>query len=490
MVPLTAPDAPAGQIEAIVVNLDWKALLHRQGLRAAVTLIKPDMFMVMPTSVDKLGRSTDGLGAIEPQLGAVTALDTLQIEAGRLTLQAPSADDAGGPLLLTFRDIQAIVHRPEASAPVTFEVTGEFGQGRFQARGTATDEPRSLQVTAAAQNLSLNSLNSVLPATAPIQAGTLNGTVSLKGEVPNALDLSGRAMIQGGQMQLGQSPAPIDDLQSTLSFNNQRLTLSDTKLHLGPMTLTVAGILDRAGYDLTAQTSPVAAADLRPIVGDRIPLEDAQSWQGIAQITGSGQELIVKLQPDSVLSPPGRFTLDLGMLGIAQGLQALGLPARDWISPIEGATYQFGADGAWFTLSDGTVVPPLSEAAYQQAQGMLGSNLPAAFDRKFFWFLQTNPYVTAIAADLARGRLLDYRQGNRFDTDRFFLEYFVPVYVESSRAAGLDPGEALWMLDHSLRTLHDPLLRHPNAQPVTAGSGTVGSFWSGEQLLSMQQLLT
>ena len=156
---------------------------------------------------------------------------------------------------------------------------------------------------------------------------------------------------------------------------------------------------------------------------------------------------------------------------------------------MKGATYRFRPDGAWFTLTDGTVVPPLSRGAYERGAAQLGSSLSPGMDRKFFWLLQSSPYVTAIAADLGRGRLRQYLNGNRFDTDRFFLDYFIPVYRESSYAAGLDPGEALWMLDHALRTLQDPLLRTPDATPITSGSGTVGSFWQDEQLLSMQQLM-
>ena len=482
-----APYGLTGQMEAVIVNLDWGALLRQQDLRATITLVRPDFFMALPGLESDLGAMTGELKA-EATSGPIAALETLHIEGGTLTLRGSPANQFTAPPSLTFEALQATVRWPLA-APTTFAVVGHLGQGSVQARGTVESGLRSLWMTAATENFPLDSLNLVLPPSAAIRSGTLNSYLSLNGLDTDALQLSGTATVQAGHIQLGQSSAPIDGLQSTLTVENQRLTLTDTQLQLGPMTLTVAGKLDRqTGYDLRAETSTVTATDLRTIVGDRLPLDDAP-WQGLVQITGSVQEPIVGFLPNSTLALPGRFTLDLGVLGLAQGLQTLGLPARDWIGPIEGATYQFGRDGAWFTLSDGTVVPPLSEAAYQRASRSLGSSLSPALDRKFFWLLQTNPYITAIAADLAKGKLGAYRQGNRFDTDRFFLDYFLPVYIESSRAAGLDPGEALWMLDHSLRTLHDPLLRQPNAQPITSGSGQVGSFWADEQLLSMQQIL-
>ncbi|PSN76962.1 hypothetical protein C8B47_24585, partial [filamentous cyanobacterium CCP4] len=484
VIPAAGFSESSGYVEAVVIGLDWGAMLRQRHLQATVTLVRPHVFLELPV-VDALWPPPSGL----PQTGAIAPLSRLQVEAGTLTLRT-AAEQGGDRPTLVVSDLQATVYHP-GSAPMTFAAVGRLGQGRFQAEGTVEPERRSLQATATTQNLPLTSLNLMLPSIAVLRAGSLDGTLSLSAQGDEALQVSGTIAAQSGQMQLGQAPASLDHLQSHLSFDNQRLTLADTRLQVGPMALTVAGHLDRqAGYDLTLQTAPMTAAELRTMVGDRLPLDDAQPWQGLAQITGAGREPVVDLQPSLALASPGQFVLDLGFLGLAQGLRAQGLPSRDWIGPIEGATYQFGADGAWFTLSDGTVVPPLSEAAYQRASGVLGSDLRPALDRKFFWFLQTNPYVTAIAADLAKGRLLGYRQGSRFDTDRFFLEYFVPVYVESSRAAGLDPGEALWMLDHSLRTLHDPLLRHPDARPITSGSGTVGSFWAGEQVLAMQQLLT
>ncbi|MEO1070135.1 MAG: DUF748 domain-containing protein, partial [Cyanobacteria bacterium J06638_6] len=489
VVPAGAPNDLAGQMEAIVINLDWGALLRWQDLRATVTLVRPDFWLVLPGLESDLGALTARLKG-ESSSTAIAALETLHLEDGTLTLRGGPNHRGAALSSLTFEALQATVHRSPTSVPAAFTVAGQLGQGSFQARGTVEGGLRSLWMTAETENFPLDSLNLVLPPTVAIQSGTLDSNLSWHSLDTDALQLSGTATVQAGHLQMGQSSAAIHGLQSTLTVENQSLTLTNTQLQLGPMTLTVAGKLDRqAGYDLKAETLPIATAELRTIVGDRLPLEDAQPWQGLVQITGSVQEPIVGFLPDPALAPPGRFTLDLGMLGLAQGLQTLGLPARDWIGPIEGATYQFGRDGAWFTLSDGTIVPPLSEAAYQRASRGLGSGGSLALDRKFFWLLQTNPYVTAIAADLAKGRLGAYRRGNRFATDRFFSDYFLPVYAESSRAAGLDPGEALWMLDHSLRTLHDPLLRQPNAQPITSGSGRVGSFWADEQLLSMQQLL-
>ncbi|MGG6239763.1 DUF748 domain-containing protein [Nodosilinea sp. AN01ver1] len=512
VIPLTEAEALAGQIDAVAIAFNPWALLTRRKWQAAVTLVRPEFLVVLPE--DGAGPSfslgSGGGAAIAPTRSV--SLETLRVEAGAFTLYAarPNPDAPGQRSSLTLQNIQATVSRSQRPQRdrVTFELAGRLGQGLIQTRGTVDLSQRSLQASLQTQNLPLTGLNPALPSAVTLQAGAIDSDLSLFTPLPNAaepplaaLDLEGKVVVQDSQARLGQLSALVNPLHSTLMFQGQRVRLADTHLQVGPLTINAAGSLDlKTGYDLSVQVPTVASDDLQTIVGDRLPVDPSQPWQWQGWITGSFEDPTdedptrkdpaVVVRPDPALTPPGRLPLDLGLAAVTLGMQAQALPTRDWVSPIEGATYGFRNDGAWFTLSDGTVVPPLSEAAYQQASGLLGSGLRPALDRKFFWFLQTNPYVTAIAADLAKGKLLGYRQGNRFDTDRFFLDYFVPVYAESSRAAGLDPGEALWMLDHSLRTLQDPLLRSPDARPITTGSGTVGSFWAGEQLLSMQQLLT
>ncbi|WP_035992002.1 DUF748 domain-containing protein [Leptolyngbya sp. KIOST-1] len=486
-----------GQIEAMAISLDWPALLHRGEVRGAVTLVRPDLAIALPEEGSWLSWPW------EPQEEATArrrvTVEAFQIEDGRFTLTAGSG--SAREVAIALQAVQATVRRggepgvPQPP-PVTFALTGQIEQGHLHTSGTVDLARRSLQADLHTQNLPLTSLNALLPTAIALQAGTLDSDLRLTAPLASTvaepgLDLQGQVTLQVGPTQLGQLITPVERIQSTVAFQGQRVALADTELQVGPLTLQAAGHVDpETGYDLTAQVPPIAAADLQPLLGDRLPVDPGQPWQWQARLTGTLREPSLEIQPDPALLPPGQLPIDPGLVAVTLGMQAQGLPTRDWIAPIEGATYRFEADGAWFTLSDGTVVPPLSEAAYQRASGVLGSALRPALDRKFFWFLQTSPYVTAIAADLAQDKLLAYRQGGRFDTNRFFLNYFVPVYAESSRAAGLDPGEALWMLDHSLRTLHDPLLRHPDARPITAGAGTVGSFWAGEQLLSMQQLLT
>ncbi|MBE9155929.1 DUF748 domain-containing protein [Nodosilinea sp. LEGE 06152] len=498
VIPPAEAEALAGQIDAIAIAFNPWVLLTRREWQAAITLVRPEFSVVLSEDGAWPSLSQDSGAASHRSV----SLETLRIESGALTLHTsrPNPTASGQRLSLTLQQIQARVRRSDRPQPgqVAFELAGQLGPGQVQTSGTVDLRQRSLQASVQTQNLPLASLNLALPSAITLRAGALNSDVSLSTPLPNAaksplaaLNLEGTVVVQDSQAQLGQLSAPVDPLHTTLTFQGQRVSLSDTHLQIGPLTISAAGSLDsKTGYDLSAQVPPVASDQLRAVVGDRLPVDPSQPWQWQVWITGPFDEPTVVVQPDPALTPPGRLPIDLGLTAVTLGMQAQALPTRDWIGPIEGATYEFRNDGAWFTLSDGTVVPPLSETAYQRASGALGSGLRPALDRKFFWFLQTNPYVTAIAADLAQNQLLGYRQGSRFDTDRFFLDYFVPVYAESSQAAGLDPGEPLWMLDHSLRTLHDPLLRHPDASPITAGSGTVGSFWAGEQLLSMQQLLT
>jgi hypothetical protein len=209
-----APNDLAGQMEAVVVNLDWGALARQQELRATVTLVRPDFWLLLPGLESDLEAITAG-----PKVGdsaaAIAALETLHIEDGTLTLR--NGPNQRALSSLTFEALQATVHRLPASVPVTFTVAGHLGPGSFQARGTVEGGLRSLWMTAETENFPLDSLNLVLPPTVAVQSGTLDSNLTWHGADTDALQLSGTATVQAGHLEMGQSSAPIDGLQSTLT---------------------------------------------------------------------------------------------------------------------------------------------------------------------------------------------------------------------------------------------------------------------------------
>lgn len=497
-----------GQINTVILGMNGLAWAKGTDPWLAVTLDQPQITVVssqnpswLLSPLDLATAAKDDQGQVGQNQGSQDQdsrprLAAVHIQGGQVTVLGA----AGTPYLFV-ESLEGSVLRP-ATGAMAFDLAGQLDQGQFTLSGTlpnpgaigASPEPLAKATLQAAQ-LPLTPLNALLPPPITLQTGVVNGHVSLTVPLdglgqPQFQDTEAQGLvIARGEGQLGRVAEPLR-WQGGLWLQGQRATLHDTHLQLGNLSLTAAGQVDPQGYNLTAQVPPVAAADLERLVGQPLPLVPDQRFEGNLRMTGPWPDPQIELQATGQ-PPPGSLalTLDPDLIATSLGMTMQGLPLRQSVPLIEGATYAFRRDGAWFTLRDGTVVPPLSEAAYNRARAQFRTALSPHLDRKFFWFLQTSPFITALAADLQAGKLNAYRSGQRFNTDRFFVDYFMPVYGESSRAAGLDPAESLWMLDHSLRTLHDPLLRTPEARPITAGAGIVGSFWRDEQSLSMKQLV-
>jgi len=504
--PPTDRDPSSVVIDGIILGIDGQAGRRGQWPQVTVTLVRPQVAVVQRQDGAWPTLSRQGWAEWTVQNRGETSslaqrVSSLRVEDGRLTVSSQMPDVAHPPLV--FEGLNGAVQAGEfgGNQPLAVDLSGQHGPGYVELSGGVHPADgrghRRLSLTARGANLPMTGTNWLLPAPFTLKTGVLNGNlaVTLPLTVQNQpdmkhLEVQGMVIAQAGQGQLGQVAEPLN-WRSTLWFQGQQVTLHDTKLQLGELSLSVDGTAGVAtGYDLVAQVPTIDSAALEQLIGQPLPLAPGQTFEGALRLTGPWQDPALELWTTG--DPPAgslALPLDPNFIATAVGMAMQGLPLRRRISLIEGASYNFRGNGAWFTLRDGTVVPPLSESAYNRARARFATTLSPGLDRKFFWFLQTGPYVTAIAADLEKGKLEDFRRGQRFDTDRFFLDYFLPIYIESSRAAGLDPGEALWMLDHSLRTLHDPLLRTPQATPITSGAGTVGSFWQDEQDLSMKQMV-
>jgi hypothetical protein len=501
-------------IAAIKITFDWRTILRGATPKADITLVQPHVTLVQNTQGEWPALSLHSSPAISPNLSpaensaappsigdALQNIRSIQVKNGRVTLatQQQYARAVVPRAQVLVDDIQgtATILHDVATQPIEFNLNARVDAGGIKSAGHIDPVGRSVQGKLQTYNLPISGLNLLLPPVVGVESGVLNSNMQISATLggsntvdTSALELEGTAIVSAGTVRLGQLPEPMTHLRSSLWFEGDQVTLNNTGLQVGDLALTTEGTVNLTeGYNLLAQIPTIQATNIQNLVGQPLPMSSPQTFQWQARVTGPLRDPVVEaLSPSSVTSP-GQLDLGPEFLGISLAMRMANLPLRDRIPLIEGATYAFRPDGAWFTLTDGTIVPPLSRGAYQQGAAQLGSGFSPGMDRKFFWLLQSSPYVTAIAADLGRGKLGQFLNGNQFDTDRFFLDYFIPVYRESSYAAGLDPGEALWMLDHALRTLQDPLLRTPDATPITTGSGTVGSFWRDEQLLSMQQLI-
>jgi hypothetical protein len=150
-------------------------------------------------------------------------------------------------------------------------------------------------------------------------------------------------------------------------------------------------------------------------------------------------------------------------------LKNLGLAAytterrpRMELALLDGAEAQPGKDGIVVILNNKVSIAPLSLAAFEKSKLLLPLQDREAFDRRLFWQFQSNPLAYLVAADLERGQLQQFVTGGVFDTDRYFLELFVPEFIRLCSVANVSPSEAIMSLEHGLLTLRAPFVREPD----------------------------
>ncbi|MDB9525945.1 hypothetical protein PN498_08105 [Oscillatoria sp. CS-180] len=164
-----------------------------------------------------------------------------------------------------------------------------------------------------------------------------------------------------------------------------------------------------------------------------------------------------------------------------------GVEPREPIQLLEGATYHIAADNSiTFTLSNGTVVPPLSQAGYDNIRDTLPAHQRQVLDDKLFWHLQRNPAMPLIAAGLERGDYSTLVENQVFDTDAFYLGPFWGHIFWAAQKADVSLEAVIPLVETHLLTLEFPYLRETDLRHT---SGPLRSFYKYEQALTNQQYL-
>jgi hypothetical protein len=172
---------------------------------------------------------------------------------------------------------------------------------------------------------------------------------------------------------------------------------------------------------------------------------------------------------------------------VAQGgyVAVTGVKMRSPIDLLEGATFSRDQRGVTFVLSDGTVVPPLSQRGYAALKQTLPPGQRGLLDDKFFWFLQRNPALPLIAAGLEQGEYRPLLKNGVFDSDRYYVGPFLGHVFWAGEQAQVPLAELLPLIEIHLLTLEYTYFKELDTQP----GGTVYSFDEQEFSLTTLQYL-
>jgi translocation and assembly module TamB len=89
-------------------------------------------------------------------------------------------------------------------------------------------------------------------------------------------------------VRVSQLTEPIDNINSTLRFQGERVQLEDTGLQVGEIPLTAAGTVDlKDGFDLTAAIPRVSIANVTDLLAVELPVQAAGDFQFEGRVTGA-----------------------------------------------------------------------------------------------------------------------------------------------------------------------------------------------------------
>ncbi len=402
--PPTAAVQTEATVEAIDVTISWRDLLFQRIVRPSLTLIDANVIVVQAAD----GRWVD-LTLPEPDdedEGFISfKLGELRVENAQVSVTSlvPRPDAIVVAETILLQRVNGEVYITPLEEPdvddVVFEVEGNLGEGRFQARGNGQLEQQLLNVSVQTHNLPTVGVNMFLPPELGLRGGTLdsNFTAELRRlDEVQPVSARGTAHFRDGEVLLSQLPEPIRDLNTTLRLQGDRVLLEETGLSLGDIPLTAAGTVDfQTGYDLTTAVPAVSLAQVTALLDVDLPVQAAGSFQFEGVVSGPlGQPTLVgsianlgPVQADQVtvesLSASFAASLDQFTLQALRVIPAAGgfitgqgrVDLADLANPSFAADIQADLPGDALAALYGVALPNQAVIGSVQAVGNLGGSL-------------------------------------------------------------------------------------------------------------------
>ncbi|MGF1515869.1 MAG: translocation/assembly module TamB domain-containing protein [Elainellaceae cyanobacterium] len=238
----------------------------------------------------------------------------------------PTEDEDGAPEVrlepVVLAGVDAVANLRNEYRDIDFEASGGLRSGgEFDINGAADLEVQRVRAALRSSDVSLPVLVALLPLPLALEQGELdsNVTVEYRGDSNQppieSLYFQGTAQISDAIAQLEAAPQPIEDLNTSLRFDEQTIRLEDTSLRYGEIPVEAAGNVDlQEGYDIDAQVPEVTLEGLQETLNIPIPVEVAGAFEADAQVSGPLEQPVVT----GDISNQGRVDLDRTAVDVVQ----------------------------------------------------------------------------------------------------------------------------------------------------------------------------
>ena len=288
--PATETDESFAIVDAVEVEVDLRSLIFERTLRPRVVLIRPDV---------SLAQSEEGewleIGLPEPSEDeSLISLEiqTVEVQGATLSASVFEQDDKTAirrePIRISDTDALVSFYGDE-NERVSFDLDGRVEEGSFKIKGEGDLDQRAVNANVRSQNLEAEPFNLLLPEGVGIRSGLLESNLTVKAALTednkldqSAVDVRGTARLREGEVVISELAEPVRNIQSQLRFKGQQVTLEETGLQVGSLSLIADGSADwEKGYNISATVPSFTLDEVKEIA----EFESSVAVDGALQLT-------------------------------------------------------------------------------------------------------------------------------------------------------------------------------------------------------------
>ncbi len=245
--PATEDQTDEVLIESVVVDFDLWSLITQQKLNLNLTLLRPQIYLEQDIdnvwlALDIEESDDDDDGGLEVDIGHIYLRNAALTARSRMesgTLQTPIN------ISVPYGEAELI----EGDTIIDFDLTGELERGgELEVSGLADITDTSFSLDLRAKKLQISTITDLLPLPFTLSEGLVDGQLAMNlapgGELT---DWEGEVITEDVTLILPQLVKPIKNMDSKITFAEQRLDFSDLSGSLGEVNLAGEMALDLSG---------------------------------------------------------------------------------------------------------------------------------------------------------------------------------------------------------------------------------------------------
>lgn len=297
VIPPTETDKSTVTVDEIDISIGLRSLIFQRVVKPKITLINPKVSLVQAKD-NTWGQLSLPELAEEGEPPVTVEIQTIEIKNAELTA-TPYTQDSEAIVergTLEVDDVNGLIdfYGGENAEEVAFAVSADVETGEVDIKGAANLEARAVKTNLRARDLRAVWVNTFLPDSMGLSAGTLDSNLDVVAALTDddkldreVTQATGTAYFRDGEFLTSALSQPVQDISSRLVFKGQRVTLEEAGLRLDDVALNASGDVDlEEGYDLSAQIPAVSLLQVERIAAVELPDTLDGTFRLTAQLTG------------------------------------------------------------------------------------------------------------------------------------------------------------------------------------------------------------